>query len=66
VKDDLQIMAAAAYRTYHMSRGTIPEHDFEALPADQRRIWEDVAFAVLIQTAQLAFEHTKQMEGFVQ
>jgi hypothetical protein len=67
VKEDLLILAESAYRTYHRSRGTIPEYEFSSLPADQKSAWEDVAFAVLFQTAQLAFDHSKpQMEGSIQ
>ncbi len=67
MKEDLLILAESAYRTYHLSRGTVPEYTFDALPADQKEAWEDVAFAVLLQTAQLAFEHSKpQMEGLIQ
>ena len=66
MKEDLLILAESAYRIYHQSRGTIPEYEFSSLPADQKEVWEDVAFAVLVQTAALAFVHAKPMEGTIQ
>lgn len=66
MKEDLLILAESAYRTYHQSRGTIPEYEFSSLPVDQKEAWEDVAFAVLVQTAALAFERARPMEDTIQ
>lgn len=68
MKEDLLMLAESAYRIYHLSRGTIPEYTFDTLPADQKAVWENVAFAVLLQAVQLAYEHTQAnpMEGVIQ
>ena len=67
MKDDILVLAESAYNAYCGSRGTIPEHTFSSLPADQKLAWEDVAFAVLLQTAQLAFDHSQLItEGIIQ
>lgn len=67
MKQDLLILATSAYGAFHRSRGTIPEYEFSSLPVDQKTAWEDVAFAVLVKTAELAFDNTrKTMEGLIQ
>lgn len=49
--EQLERLAAAAYRAEYNARGVIPDRQYHDLPEDQKRIFQDVAFAVILQCA---------------